>query len=82
MSITKTLASAALVGLFSAGVMTVGTIASAEKASAGEHATEKSGCNGKAEKSGCNGKAEKSGCNGKAEKNSCTGKSSCKTDKE
>lgn len=71
MTTTTKLASAAL-----AGLLTVGLLA-ATPAFAGEH--DKGACNGK---SGCKGKAaaEKSECKGKAEKAGCEGKD--KTDGE
>lgn len=71
MTTTTKLASAALVGLLTAGLL------SATPAFAGEH--DKGSCNGK---SGCKGKAAaekseckgKSGCSGKDEKSGCEGK--------
>lgn len=78
MTTTKKLATAALTGLFTAGLL------AAQPALATEH--EKGACNGKsgckgnakAEKSECKGQAEKASCDGKAkDAHSCNGKSSC-----
>jgi hypothetical protein len=82
MTTATKLASAALVGLLTAGLL------AATPAFAGEHdkgaCAGKSGCKGKAaaEKSECKGHAgEKAGCEGKdkaaGEKGSCSGKSGC-----
>ncbi len=78
MTTTTKLASAALAGLLTAGLL------AATPAFAGEHdkgaCNGKSGCKGKAtaEKSECKGKTEKAGCEGKdkaaGEKSSCSGK--------
>ena len=81
MTTTKQLASAALIGLMTAGLL------AAQPALAGEHdkasCSGKNGCKGNAKaekseckaKSGCSGKEEKSGCEGKdKEASGCEGK--------
>ncbi len=80
MTTTTKLASAALLGMLTAGII------AASPASASNHdkgaCNGKSGCKGKAaaEKSECKGHSEKAGCEGKDKKEagSCAGKSGCK----
>ena len=79
MTTTHKLASAALMGLLTAGIL------AAQPALASNHekgaCNGKSGCKGKAaaEKSECKGHGEKAGCEGKdkGEAASCSGKSGC-----
>jgi hypothetical protein len=84
MTTTHKLASAALVGLLTAGLL------AAQPAFAGEHekgsCASKNGCKGKAaaEKSACKGHdMDKASCKGKeAEKASCASKSGCAAKEE
>jgi hypothetical protein len=73
MSTQNKFAVAALAGLMSLGVMSMGVAAHAsehEKAASGEHAVEKHGCKGQ---NSCKGNG---GC--KTDKNACKGQNECK----